>query len=43
VGDVDERTMIEATQASQDAQAGYACDYFAKRQPMTFNEIKKML
>ena len=43
VEDVDERTMIEATQASQDAQAGYACDYFAKRQPMTFNEIKKML
>ena len=30
--------MIEATQIAQDAQAGYACDYCTKRQPMAFNE-----
>eukprot|EP00973_Karenia_brevis_P051267 7121397-Karenia_brevis.AAC.1 len=28
-------------QCSQDAQAGYACDYCAKRQPMAFNEVKE--
>ena len=30
--------MIEATKLAQDAQAGYACDYCTKRQPMAFNE-----
>ena len=37
----DERTIVEACQCSQDAQAGYACDYCSKRQPMAFNEIKE--
>ena len=32
------KLMIEATQIAQDAQAGYACDYCTKRQPMAFNE-----
>ena len=32
------KLMIEATQIAQDAQAGYACDYGLKRQPMAFNE-----
>ena len=36
-----EKVMIEATQIAQDAQAGYACDYCTKRQPMTFNECKE--
>ena len=36
----DAGTIIEAVQRSQDAQAGYACDYFSKRQPMAFNEVK---
>ena len=26
---------------SQDAQAGYACDYCNKRQPMAYNEVKE--
>ena len=26
---------------AQDAQAGYACDYCTKRQPMAFNEVKE--
>ena len=33
--------MIEATQIAQNAQAGYACDYCTKRQPMAFNECKE--
>ena len=37
----DEQTIIEAAQCSQDAQAGYACDYCCKRQPMAFNECKE--
>ena len=37
----DTQTMVQACQAGQDAQAGYACDYCAKRQPMAFNEIKE--
>ena len=28
-------------QMAQDAQAGYACDYCTKRQPMAFNEVKE--
>ena len=32
------KLMIEATQIAQYAQAGYACDYCTKRQPMAFNE-----
>ena len=41
VGSVDEHVIIQACQASQDAQAGYACDYCNKRQPMAFNEVKE--
>ena len=37
----DEATIVEAVQCSQDAQAGYACDYCSKRQPMAFNEVKE--
>lgn len=36
-----EKTIVEAMQCSQDAQAGYACDYCSKRQPMAFNEVKE--
>jgi len=38
---LDEACMVEACQCSQDAQAGYACDYCSKRQPMAFNEVKE--
>jgi hypothetical protein len=37
----DEAVIVQAAQASQDAQAGYACDYSNKRQPMAFNEVKE--
>ena len=37
----DEGVIIQAAQAAQDAQAGYACDYSNKRQPMAFNEVKE--
>jgi len=33
--------IIEAAQVAQDAQAGYACDYCNKRQPLAFNEIRE--
>ena len=33
--------MVEATQIAQDAQAGHACDYCSKRQPMAFNECRE--
>ena len=33
--------IVEGAQAAQDAQAGYACDYCTKRQPMAFNEVKE--
>ena len=36
-----DRDIIEAAQVAQDAQAGYACDYCTKRQPMAFNEVKE--
>ena len=36
-----DRFIIEAAQIAQDAQAGYACDYCTKRQPMAFNEVKE--
>ena len=39
---LDERTMVNAAQVSQDAQAGYACDYQNKRQPMACNEKKSV-
>ena len=32
--------LIQAAQFIQDAQAGYACDYCSKRQPLVFNEGK---
>ena len=38
---VQEKDIIEATQVAQDAQAGYACDYCVKRQPLAFNECKE--
>ncbi len=37
----DENGIIQAAQASQDAQTGYACDYCNKRQPMAFSEVKE--
>ena len=33
--------MVETLQVAQDAQAGYACDYCTKRQPMAFNGVKE--
>ena len=39
--DFKEKDLIEATQIAQDAQAGYACDYCSKRQPLAFNECKE--
>ena len=33
--------MVDAMQLAQDAQAGYACDYCTKRQPMALNEVKE--
>ena len=36
-----DKYIIELAQIAQDAQAGYACDYCTKRQPMAFNEVKE--
>ena len=36
-----DKFIIESAQIAQDAQAGYACDYCTKRQPMAFNEVKE--
>ena len=36
-----EKDLVEATQIAQDAQAGYACDYCSKRQPLAFNACKE--
>ena len=33
--------IIKVAQIAQDAQAGYACDYCTKRQPMAFHEVKE--
>ena len=33
--------IIEAAQVGQDAQAGYACGYCTKLQPMAFNDVKE--
>ena len=41
VEQVEESVIVEAAQVAQDAQAGYACDYCNKRQPMAFNEVKE--
>ena len=41
VSSVDPDVILQAAQTSQDAQAGYACDYCNKRQPMAFNEVKE--
>ena len=38
---LDEDAMVEAAQQSQDAQAGYACDYCNKRQPCAVHEVKE--
>eukprot|EP00973_Karenia_brevis_P026432 3646789-Karenia_brevis.AAC.1 len=35
--------MLEATQNSQDAQAGYACDYQNKRAARACNEVKEFV
>ena len=40
---IDEEEMVLASQLAQDAQAGYACDYGNKRQPMAFTEVKACL
>ena len=39
--ETDNSKLIEACQVAQDAQAGYACDYSNKRQPMAFIEGKE--
>ena len=39
--EVEEAVIVNAVQVAQDAQAGYACDYMNKRQPMAINEIKE--
>ena len=36
-----DEALVRAAQEAQDAQAGYACDYCTKRQPMAFNEVKE--
>ena len=41
VDKVSRKEIIEAAQISQDAQAGYACDYSNKRGPRAFNEVKE--
>ena len=38
---IKDKVLIEAMQKGQDAQAGHACDFCIKRQPMAFNEVKK--
>ena len=38
-----DRDIIVAAQVAQDAQAGYACDYCSKRQPMAFQEVKQCI
>ena len=41
IDSIAESKIIESVQVAQDAQAGYACDYCNKRQPMAFNEVKE--
>ena len=41
LANVDQHVILNAAQTNQDAQAGYACDYCSKRQPMAFNEVKE--
>jgi hypothetical protein len=41
IGKDDDLSLLAAVQMGQDAQAGYACDYCTKRQPMAFNEVKE--
>ena len=36
-----DKYIIESAQIAQVSQAGYACDYCTKRQPMAFNEVKE--
>ena len=43
LGDINEEEMVLAAQLAQDAQAGYACDYCNKRQPMAFSEVKECM
>ena len=35
------KDMVEAAQAAQDSQAGYACDYQNKRAACSCNEVKE--
>ena len=35
------KDMVEAAQAAQDSQAGYACDYQNKRAARSCNEVKE--
>eukprot|EP00959_Pyramimonas_sp_CCMP1952_P277048 5791535-Pyramimonas_sp.AAC.1 len=37
----DDAAIIKVVQMAQDAQAGYACDYCTKRQPMAFHEVRE--
>ena len=41
--DTNNDDMVMAAQFAQDAQAGYACDYSNKRQPMAFSEVKECI
>jgi hypothetical protein len=43
LGDINEEEMVLAAQLAQDAQAGYACDYCNKCQPMAFSEVKECM
>ena len=38
---LNDAAIIKVAQMAQDAQAGYACDYCTKRQPMAFHEVKE--
>eukprot|EP00959_Pyramimonas_sp_CCMP1952_P365375 7652367-Pyramimonas_sp.AAC.1 len=38
---LNDAAIIKVAQVAQDAQAGCACDYCTKRQPMAFHEVKE--
>ena len=41
LNELEEELVVTAAQVAQDAQAGYACDYCNKRQPVACNEVKE--
>ena len=41
IDELQEDLVVTAAQVAQDAQAGYACDYCNKRQPVACNEVKE--